>query len=331
YNTENQAGLPLAKIRVFEKNGDTLEENIYDYKYALNEQTGERYLQKALKEESQIKKSERLANRRGEIIHSFKSEQDYLILVTKAGFETVEFEYSTKGKMEPERIEIPITPVTCFDLSGKVVNESYQPIAYAEVSVTNSCTGKERIITTNRQGEYVYCLEIGCDFDFNVDKAGFSHYETLVSTKGIRGIRSKTLDVVLKQQESSILTTPIRTGTTIILNNIYYDFNAYSIQTGAAKELDELASVMQRYPSMEIELIAYTDARGEEYYNLELSQKRAQAARAYLIQKGIAATRIKSFGFGEARIRNHCVDGVDCTDEEHAYNRRTEVKVIRIE
>jgi len=330
YNTDNQAGLPLANVRVFEKNGEVLEENIYDHQYVLNEQTGERYLQKVLKEENQIKKSERLTNRRGEIIHSFKSEQDYLILVTKAGFETVEFEYSTKGKIESERIEIPITPVSCFDLSGKVVTETYQPIPYAEIVVKNLCTGKERTITTNRQGEYIYCLEIGCDFDFGVNKAGFASYETIVSTKGIRGIRSKALDVVLKQEEHSILTTPIRTGTTIVLNNIYYDFNAHSIQAGAAKELEELASVMQRYPSMEIELNAYTDARGEEYYNLELSQKRAQAARKYLTDKGISPSRIKSFGFGEARIRNHCVDGVDCTDEEHAYNRRTEVKVIRI-
>ncbi|MEM8528888.1 MAG: OmpA family protein [Bacteroidota bacterium] len=330
YNTDNQAGLPLSKVRVFEKDGDVLEENIYDHQYILNEQTGERYLQKVLKDESQIKKSERLTNRRGEIIHAFKSEQDYLILVTKAGFETVEFEYSTRGKIESERIEIPITPVTCFDLSGKVVTESYEPIPYAEVRVKNSCTGKEQVLTTNRQGEYVYCLEIGCDFDFSADRAGFSHYETLVSTKSIRGIRSKTLDVILNQEATSILNTPIRTGTTIVIDNIYYDFNAYSIQAGAAKGLDELASVMQRYPSMEIELISYTDARGEDYYNLELSQKRAQAAREYLIQKGIIAKRIKSFGFGEARIRNHCVDGVDCTDEEHAYNRRTEVKVIRI-
>ncbi|MEN0051949.1 MAG: hypothetical protein AAF806_33090, partial [Bacteroidota bacterium] len=71
YNTDNQAGLPLAKVRVFERNGDVLEENIYDHQYVLNEQTGERYLQRILKEEYQIKKSERLANRRGEIIHSF--------------------------------------------------------------------------------------------------------------------------------------------------------------------------------------------------------------------------------------------------------------------
>ena len=283
-----------------------------------------------LKDLNSIKKIERVTNRRGEVVESFQSEKNYLILVTKAGFETVEYEYSTIGKTVPERIEVPMTPQTCFNLNGIVQTDAFEAIPYADVRVVNLCNGQERFLSTNGSGEFSHCLEIGCQFKVLAEKPGFKAKETSVSTVSIRGNRSMNLNIKLSQQQTSILNTPIRTGTTIVLSNIYYDFNAYSIKAGAARELDELASVMKRYPSMEIELIAYTDARGESYYNLELSQKRAQSAKAYLAERGIANRRIKSFGFGEARIRNHCTDGVDCSDEEHAFNRRTEVKVIRI-
>lgn len=329
-NTSNNGAIPLAAVRIFEKNGESLEENIYEHRYEIDDNTGERTLKKVLKDLESIQKVERITNRRGEVVESFQAEKDYLILISKDGFETTEFLYSTRGKINPERIEIPVNPQSCFDLSGQVLTIANEPIPFANVLIRNACDGSERSITANRDGEFLYCLEMGCYFEVVADKAGFDHKTTAVSTEQIRGSRSMNLPIVLQQQSGNILTTPLRTGTTIILSNIYYDFNAYSIKDGAAKELDELARVMRQYPSMEIELIAYTDARGEAYYNLELSQKRAQSAKEYLAAQGVKHYRIKSFGFGEARIRNHCTDGVDCSEEEHAYNRRTEVKVIRI-
>ncbi|MEM0994004.1 MAG: OmpA family protein, partial [Bacteroidota bacterium] len=286
-NTDNNGAVPLAAVRVFEKNGDSLEENIYDYTYETDANTGERKLVKVLKDVDSIKKIERVTDRRGEVVEAFQSEKTYLILVTKAGFETAEYEYSTIGKTVPERIEIPISPQSCFNLSGSVRTDAFEAIPYADVRIVNQCNGKERLLTTNRSGEFSHCLEIGCQFKILAEKPGFQAKETSVSTVSIRGNRSMNLSIQLNQQQTSILNTPIRTGTTIILSNIYYDFNAYSIKAGAARELDELASVMQRYPSMEIELIAYTDSRGEAYYNLELSQKRAQSAKTYLVEKGI--------------------------------------------
>jgi outer membrane protein OmpA-like peptidoglycan-associated protein len=329
-NTSNNGAIPLAAVRVFEKNGESLEENIYEHRYEVDENTGQRTLKKVLKDLNSIQKVERITNRRGEVIESFQAEKDYLILISKDGFETTEFLYSTRGKINPERIEIPVHPQSCFDLSGRVLTSGREPIPFANIVVRNACDGSERSLTANRDGEFVYCLEVGCYFEVVATKAGFDQKTTAVSTEQIRGSRSMDLAIVLQQQSGGILTTPLRTGSTIVLSNIYYDFNAYSIKDGAAKELDELARVMRQYPSMEIELIAYTDSRGEAYYNLELSQKRAQSAKEYLAAQGVKHYRIKSFGFGEARIRNHCTDGVECSEEEHAYNRRTEVKVIRI-
>lgn len=81
-------------------------------------------------------------------------------------------------------------------------------------------------------------------------------------------------------------------------------------------------------PEMKIQLSAHTDARGNALYNKQLSEQRAKAAKKYLVDKGIAASRIITIGFGESRIRNHCKDGVTCTEDEHLFNRRTEVLIL---
>jgi outer membrane protein OmpA-like peptidoglycan-associated protein len=88
---------------------------------------------------------------------------------------------------------------------------------------------------------------------------------------------------------------------------------------------------MKKYPTMEVELGAHTDSRGAEAYNLQLSLRRAESARNFLIQQGIAAYRIKAVGYGESQLRNKCTDVVNCTEAEHQYNRRTEVKVTKID
>ena len=85
---------------------------------------------------------------------------------------------------------------------------------------------------------------------------------------------------------------------------------------------------MKLNPSVNIELISHTDARGEKEYNQFLSEKRAASARDYLQLKGIDVKRIKFSGKGEAEIRNHCLDGIQCSDEEHNFNRRTEVIIL---
>lgn len=75
---------------------------------------------------------------------------------------------------------------------------------------------------------------------------------------------------------------------------------------------------------------SHTDARSEDNYNLELSQRRAQAAVDYVVSKGISADRLLAKGYGESQLVNGCTNNVPCTEEQHQENRRTEFKVIAI-
>ena len=97
----------------------------------------------------------------------------------------------------------------------------------------------------------------------------------------------------------------------------------------AARELDKLVSTLKTNETIWIELSSYTDSRGRDEYNQWLSQKRANAAVAYIISKGIDKARITGRGYGETGLLNRCANGVKCSDAMHQLNRRTEFKVVK--
>jgi peptidoglycan-associated lipoprotein len=114
----------------------------------------------------------------------------------------------------------------------------------------------------------------------------------------------------------------------IRLNSIYYNYDDDKILPDAEPDLQLLTDLLNQYPDMVIELSSHTDARGNDDYNQRLSQRRAQSAKNWIVAQGISEDRIQAVGYGETQILNHCVNNVDCTDEEHRYNRRTEFKII---
>lgn len=123
----------------------------------------------------------------------------------------------------------------------------------------------------------------------------------------------------------------ITEGQVISLKEIYYNFDKFDIRTDASIDLNHVLTLLQKYPSMEIELMSHTDSRGTNEYNVWLSSERAKSARQFLIKRGIAAHRVTAAGYGELQLRNKCADGVICTEAEHQQNRRTEVKVTKFQ
>ncbi len=136
-------------------------------------------------------------------------------------------------------------------------------------------------------------------------------------------------DTSIENIDSAFPST-IREGTVFQLPNIYYNFNDASIRPDAKIDLDALASFLNSYTDIEIELSSHTDSRGGTRYNRQLSQKRANSAVSYLISRGVESNRLQPVGYGEEQLRNHCTDGRDCSEVEHQYNRRTEVKITRM-
>ncbi|MBT8234432.1 MAG: OmpA family protein [Saprospiraceae bacterium] len=156
-------------------------------------------------------------------------------------------------------------------------------------------------------------------------------------------MENKSIDILMNRLKPELIDTSQKTkviikptlkntelaiGTILVFDNIYYDYNSHEIQSGAAQELDELSEAMLKNANLKVQLASHTDSRGEDKYNLLLSERRAISAKAYLISKGIQPNRIFTIGYGESQLRNHCKDGVKCSDKEHLFNRRTEVKIL---
>lgn len=115
-----------------------------------------------------------------------------------------------------------------------------------------------------------------------------------------------------------------------IIENLTYAYGDYKIDDAGKNILDKVITVLNSNKNLNIELSSHTDSRSSDAYNLQLSQKRAKSAVDYLISKGISKTRLKAVGYGETRLLNKCKNDVECSEEEHALNRRTEFKIVEV-
>lgn len=188
--------------------------------------------------------------------------------------------------------------------------------------LTNATNSKNMTQISDGEAKFVYQLEQQSDYNIVANQAGkFSQTEG-VTTKGLD--RSKTLYVTLKLGVNNL-----DAGAVFVLKNIHYDFDKSYIRPDAERILDNLLNVMSQNPTLRIELSSHTDSRGKDAYNMRLSQQRAEAAVNYLVSKGADRSRMVAKGYGETRLLNRCGNGVECSDEEHQANRRTEIKVLK--
>jgi outer membrane protein OmpA-like peptidoglycan-associated protein len=112
------------------------------------------------------------------------------------------------------------------------------------------------------------------------------------------------------------------------LDKIFFDFDKSNIREDAAIILNVLVDLMKKYPSMEVEVSAHTDARGADQYNLDLSKRRAASTLEYLVSQGIERNRLRSIGYGEMQPLNDCVKEGICDEEEYDINRRCEFTIL---
>ncbi|WP_339794205.1 OmpA family protein [uncultured Imperialibacter sp.] len=110
----------------------------------------------------------------------------------------------------------------------------------------------------------------------------------------------------------------------IIIENIHYDLDKFDIHLDYYDKLDHIVRVMSKYQNLRLSMNSYADSRGSDEYNLSLSEKRSQEAFDYLVKEGISESRIIPGFYGEYFPVNNCNNGIECDEEMHIMNRRTE-------
>lgn len=210
--------------------------------------------------------------------------------------------------------------ILAFKLEGTVY-DSKTNLPVAGTLVTLSKQGGETVTAiTDQSGTFKYDLDAGADFDLKGNKINYTSDAATLTTRNLASSTTLRKDLFLD---------PVVINKVIKIKNIYYDFDKFDIRPDAASELDKLVATLKTNQTIWIELGSHTDSRGNDNYNLWLSQKRADAAIAYIISKGIDKSRITGRGYGETKLANECANGVQCTEEMHQLNRRTEFKVTK--
>ncbi|BDS13333.1 OmpA family protein [Aureispira anguillae] len=233
----------------------------------------------------------------------------------------------------------PNTPLPPTHVVGRVLNMEYdRPLPNTSVILLNRCTGEELVMEVADNGEFAFPLECGCEYVVKSKKNKFFSDNQVISLLNEEDCNKPIqLEMSMKPNFDRVGNPfllsnegdkSIKEGDVIELKSIFYDYDKWNIRPDAASDLENLARIMEKYPSMEIELSSHTDTRGADLYNQELSEKRAKSARAYLIQKGIQANRIEAVGYGEGRLRNKCKI---CSESDHQENRRTEVLITKFQ
>ena len=195
--------------------------------------------------------------------------------------------------------------------------ETGLPISGASVNFLNSKNKSLGINQTNENGRTNFTAACDEDHSGAISKNGYEN--AVVNLKKNKGGEA-TLEALL---------TPIKviiTEKEVILSPIYFEYNKSNITEQGAAELDKLVLVMQQNQNMVINAKSHTDSRGEDKFNLKLSERRAQSTVQYIISKGITAERITGQGSGETEPKVICTE---CTEEEHAENRRSEFLIVK--
>lgn len=232
--------------------------------------------------------------------------------------------YLTSNRQGNDRIFIfrEVPPVLI--VSGRTIQKGDgEPLSGVTVKLINKTDSTEKTITTSADGEFRFFLQPNKDYRVEGFKEGYFTQSHEFSTAGKD--ESETIELAFEMDQIVIGGDPPKFYT---VDNIYYDYDDWRIRPDAAKELNKLAKLLKDNNNLVIELHSHTDSRASRDYNQKLSNKRAKAAVDYLISKNIPAFRLQFKGFGESRLLNHCKDGVDCTEEEHQENRRTEFIIV---
>lgn len=194
------------------------------------------------------------------------------------------------------------------------------PLAGAKVILTNPNTGKKDTVYADANGLVDAYLDPNVKYKMDIVQGGRVIGSSEVNTQG--------WNTSGKPNAQNFSVAPMMPGSAIQLPNIYYNFNDATLRPDARKDLSMVISLMKQQPSLTIELGSHTDSRGSDRYNLDLSQRRANGVAEYLASKGVDRNRLKPVGYGESEPRNKCVDGATCMEQDHARNRRTEVRVL---
>ena len=217
--------------------------------------------------------------------------------------------------------------------------EGYE-LPAAQVYMVGS-DGTNLKLSVKGDGSFTQVVKPNTDYIFLATCKGFLNHKEEISIKPT------------DESEEHVLQFPLASiRVPVLIDNIFYDFDKYTLRPESKTALDELVKLLQENPNVTIELSAHCDYKGSQEYNKVLSQNRAEAVVKYLIEHGIAKDRLTPVGYGKAKpktirkkltekypwlkegdvLTEEFIKKLDKDKQEicNQLNRRTEFIVLRI-
>lgn len=280
-------------------------------------------------------------------------QSEYVLNTSKDMFDSLESKVSGAGKAAGDKVfvklEMKRSPGYIFEITLAETREDNETpvdaIKGARIEVYNNTEGKEIMSLIDHPDPHFHVdLIKGNHYTVLVRKEGYlaKRMEAFVDVEGcilcFEGLGSVTPGVSDNLSEgnqmgvllANVALEKIYPGKTIPISNILYEYTSAELDRTDEDGLKALATLMRDNPDLTVEIGSHTDSRGRQDANMELSNKRAQNVVDFLVDNDVDRTRLVSKGYGETQLLNGCTSFVECTEKEHAINRRTELKVLGI-
>jgi len=252
------------------------------------------------------------------------------------------FSSTRKGRGNDEIYSFILPPLK-FNIIGEVRDDQTDELLIDAKVKSIGSDGITVETTTSDEGAFRFMLKPSTDYVFVASRVGYLNGKERETTKGLENSSDIKTIIYLSNIANTI---------ELSNSNVFYDFARWDLRPEALVSLDQLVETLDDNPTVTIELMSHTDARGSDTVNIELSQKRAQSVVDYLILKGVDPVRLTAKGYGETlpkvvtmriaeeysflrqgtRLTEQFINSLSSLEEQeiaHQLNRRTEFRVLR--
>ena len=252
------------------------------------------------------------------------SNDDFALLMdnkTRSGFFTSNRD-GGKGNDDIYKFS-EIRKISCDQLLSGIITDlkTNEIITDSEIILQDSRFNILDTVISDSFGNYSFNVKCNEKYYLKAKKKDYATAEVPVSISNVNG---KTDQPIKLGKKVKTVSKDDDIAIALGIKMIYFDLNKSAIRSDAALELEKILDVMTANPSMTIDVRSHTDSRQTSQYNIILSSKRAKSTVDWLIKKGIKANKLTSKGYGESKLVEPCPDLVECTEEQHQLNRRSE-------
>ena len=218
-------------------------------------------------------------------------------------------------------------------LSGNVSDaETRQKLKGAKVTLLDSDMKELASVESGPEGEYSLPIDCNENYVIRASREGYKFTEIDFATTNEFELKHNQPIQLSKGGELGVIKAGVGDdlGKLLQLDPIYFDLDKSFIRPDAEVELQKVIAIMNQNPAMTIDVRSHTDSRASFDYNMRLSERRNKSTIDYLVNKGkIDRSRLTGRGYGEANLVNECTDGVECSEEKHQLNRRSEFIILK--